>query len=94
MAEAEMISMFATTEQNMNAVERVVHYSELSPEGIGRSPSNPPSSWPAGGMIKFTDVKLAYREGLPLVLKGVDFQVNPGEKVGPFAHYKTSTDNF
>jgi ATP-binding cassette, subfamily C (CFTR/MRP), member 1 len=94
MAQAEMISMFATTEQNMNAVERVVHYSELSPEGIARSPSNPPPSWPTGGMIKFTDVKLAYREGLPLVLKGVDFQINPGEKVGLFAHYKTSTDNF
>src|ERR1700678_435323 len=75
-----MISMFATTEQNMNAVERVLHYSELSPEGNDHSPSEPPPSWPAGGMIKFTNVKLAYREGLPLVLKGIDFQVKPGEK--------------
>ena len=40
----------------------------------------PPPSWPAGGMIKFTNVKLAYREGLPLVLKGIKLQVNPGEK--------------
>jgi len=31
---SEMISMFATTEQSMNAVERVLHYSELSPEGM------------------------------------------------------------
>ena len=81
MTEAEMISMFATSEQNMNAVERVLHYSELSPEGNDRSRSDPPPSWPTGGMIKFTNVKLAYREGLPLVLKGIDFQVNPGEKV-------------
>ena len=75
-----MISMFATSEQNMNAVERVVHYSELSPEENDRSSSDPPPSWPAGGMIKFINVKLAYREGLPLVLKGIDFQINPGEK--------------
>ncbi|KAF8815566.1 multidrug resistance-associated ABC transporter [Phlegmacium glaucopus] len=78
----EMISMFATSEQNMNAVERVLHYSELSPEGNDHSSSNPPPSWPAGGMIKFVNVKLAYREGLPLVLKGIDFQISPGEKIG------------
>jgi ATP-binding cassette, subfamily C (CFTR/MRP), member 1 len=81
MAKAEMISMFATSEQNMNAVERVLHYSELSPEGNGLSPSDPPPSWPASGMIKFTNVKLAYREGLPLVLKGISFEIKPGEKV-------------
>ena len=73
--------MFATAEQSMNAVERVLHYSELSPEGNDVSPSDPPSSWPANGTIKFTNVKMAYREGLPLVLKGIDFEVKPGEKV-------------
>jgi ATP-binding cassette subfamily C (CFTR/MRP) protein 1 len=76
-----MISMFATTEQSMNAVERVLHYSELSPEGNLLPPSDPPPSWPASGMIKFTNVKLAYREGLPLVLKGISFEIKPGEKV-------------
>ena len=74
--------MFATTEQSMNAVERVLHYSELSPEGEnGFSPTDPPPSWPASGTIKFTNVKLAYREGLPLVLKGISFEIKPGEKV-------------
>jgi ATP-binding cassette, subfamily C (CFTR/MRP), member 1 len=81
MAKAELISIFATSEQNMNAVERVLHYSELSPEGNGPSSFDPPLSWPAGGTIKFINVKLAYREGLPLVLKGIDFEINPGEKV-------------
>ncbi|KAF8154551.1 multidrug resistance-associated ABC transporter [Crassisporium funariophilum] len=80
---SEMISMFATCEQNMNAVERVLHYSELPPEGgNGSSSTEPPASWPANGMIKFSNVKLAYREGLPSVLKGIDFLVNPGEKIG------------
>ena len=80
--------MFATSEQNMNAVERLLHYSELSPEGNGRSPSDPPPSWPARGRIKFNNVKLAYREGLPLVLKGISFEINPGEKVSLLDRYQ------
>jgi len=34
------------------------------------------------GKITFSNVKMAYREGLPLVLKEVSFEINPGEKVG------------
>ncbi|KAF8882127.1 P-loop containing nucleoside triphosphate hydrolase protein [Infundibulicybe gibba] len=79
---AEMISQFAQNEQNMNAVERVLHYSELAPEGDSRTPNDPPASWPGRGEITFTNVELAYREGLPLVLKDISFQVRPGEKVG------------
>jgi ATP-binding cassette, subfamily C (CFTR/MRP), member 1 len=76
-----MISQFAQNEQNMNAVERVLHYSELSPEGDATTPNDPPMSWPEKGHISFIDVEMSYREGLPLVLKGVTFQVRPGEKV-------------
>lgn len=65
----------------MNAVERVLYYSELEPEGESTTPNDPPSSWPSEGRIKFKDVELAYREGLPLVLKGISFEVKPGEKV-------------
>ncbi|KAF8066646.1 multidrug resistance-associated ABC transporter [Lyophyllum atratum] len=79
---SEMISQFAQNEQNMNAVERVLHYTELPAEGDATTPNDPPMSWPTEGKISFDDVKLAYREGLPLVLKGVTFDVKPGEKVG------------
>ncbi|KAF8880183.1 multidrug resistance-associated ABC transporter [Infundibulicybe gibba] len=79
---SEMVSQYAQNEQNMNAVERVLHYSELPSEGDSKTPNDPPTSWPAKGEIAFTNVGLAYREGLPLVLKGVSFRVNPGEKVG------------
>ena len=81
MCVAEMISQFAQNEQNMNAVERVLHYSELSREGEARTPDDPPMTWPEKGHISFVDVRMAYREGLPLVLKGVTFEVRPGEKV-------------
>ena len=80
--------MFATAEQSMNAVERVLHYSELIPEENGLSSSEPPPSWPASGTIKFSNVKLAYRDGLPLVLKGINFEIKPGEKVSLLDRYK------
>ena len=79
---ATMVQQFAQNEQNMNAVERVLVYTELLPEGDAHTPNDPPTSWPKTGKIKFTDVQMAYREGLPLVLKGVSFEVAPGEKVG------------
>ena len=78
---AETIAQFAKNEQNMNAVERMLHYSELPPEGDAVTPYDPPASWPHEGQIKFDHVELAYREGLPLVLKDVSFGVRPGEKV-------------
>jgi ATP-binding cassette, subfamily C (CFTR/MRP), member 1 len=68
--------------QNMNAVERVLVYTELPAEGERTKPSDPPTSWPSTGSIKFDNVQLAYRPELPLVLKGVDFEIQPGEKVG------------
>ncbi|KAF5354262.1 hypothetical protein D9756_007067 [Leucocoprinus leucothites] len=79
---SEMVSQFATNEQNMNAVERVLHYTELPEEGDSTKPDDPLPSWPPGGAISFQNVELAYRPGLPLVLKDVSFDVRPGEKVG------------
>jgi ATP-binding cassette subfamily C (CFTR/MRP) protein 1 len=76
-----MVAQFAQNEQNMNAVERVLVYTELPPEDDGTSSDVPPPSWPDKGEVKFSNVELAYRKGLPLVLKDVTFQVRPGEKV-------------
>lgn len=76
-----MVAQFAKNEQNMNAVERVLHYSELPPEGATSTPDDPPPSWPEQGQISFTNVEMAYREGLPLVLKDVTFEFIAGEKV-------------
>ncbi|CAA7270432.1 unnamed protein product [Cyclocybe aegerita] len=79
---SDMVSQFAQNEQNMNAVERILHYSELPQEGDVSSPTDPPPTWPTEGRIEFTDVELAYREGLPLVLKGVSFEIKSREKIG------------
>ena len=40
-----------------------------------------PDSWPTEGAIVGTNVQMRYRDG-PLVLKGVDFSIRGGEKLG------------
>ncbi|RPD65442.1 multidrug resistance-associated ABC transporter [Lentinus tigrinus ALCF2SS1-7] len=77
-----MVSTYAQNEQNFNAVERVLYYTELPSEGAATTPNDPPPSWPDAGAIEFKGVEMAYRPGLPAVLKGVSFEVKPGEKVG------------
>lgn len=66
----------------MNTAERVSHYSRLEPEAALVTSHDPDASWPEHGVIEFKDVKMAYREGLPDVLKGVSFRTRPGEKIG------------
>lgn len=79
---SDLISNYAQNEQNFNAVERVLHYTGLPSEGETATPNDPPASWPEQGRIQFDNVDFAYREGLPLVLKDVSFELKPGEKVG------------
>lgn len=42
----------------------------------------PPPSWPSEGRVEMNDVKMAYRPGLPLVLKGITMSSNASEKIG------------
>ncbi|KAL1744151.1 P-loop containing nucleoside triphosphate hydrolase protein [Schizophyllum fasciatum] len=78
----QIVTQYAELEQHMNAVERILNYSELPAEAPPTTPEDPPPTWPAQGRIEFKNVEMAYREGLPLVLKGVSFTIEPGEKVG------------
>ncbi|KAL4252214.1 ATP-binding cassette transporter C [Abortiporus biennis] len=79
---SDLVSQYAQNEQNFNAAERVLYYTELPSEGDKTTPNDPPPSWPENGVIQFNNVELSYRPGLPLVLKGVSFRIRPGEKVG------------
>jgi len=40
-----------------------------------------PPEWPSQGVVTGTDIELKYRDG-PLVLKGLSFDIQGGEKVG------------
>jgi len=41
----------------------------------------PPKEWPSNGEVKFINLKVRYREGLDLALKGLDILVEGGQKV-------------
>ena len=75
------MTTYAHNEQNFNAVERILHYTRLPSEGAATTHNDPPPSWPESGSVEFKDVELAYRPGLPTVLRGVSFKVKPREKV-------------
>lgn len=41
-----------------------------------------PQDWPSSGGITFVDYKMRYGENAPIVLNGIDFHIQPGEKLG------------
>ncbi|KAH7339705.1 P-loop containing nucleoside triphosphate hydrolase protein [Rhizoctonia solani] len=79
---SQMVTQLAQVEQDMNTVERIVHYRNLEQEPPATLPDDPPQDWPQRGGIDFRNVALRYRDGLPLVLDGLTFDVKPGERVG------------
>lgn len=78
-----LLKTFTQVENEMNACERVLEYAFKVPqeEPYIITETETPKSWPQG-QIKFSDVSMRYRDGLPLVLKGLNFDVKAGEKIG------------
>ncbi|KAM0755919.1 ATP-dependent bile acid permease [Meredithblackwellia eburnea MCA 4105] len=79
---SQLVTSFATVEQDMNTSERISHYAHLPSEGALENPADPDETWPPEGKLSFQDVRMRYREGLPEVLKGVSFETKVGEKIG------------
>lgn len=68
----------------MNATERIHHYgTQLEQEPLLHL-TNPDvtDKWPQHGAIEFDKVEMRYRDGLPLVLKGLSLSVKGGERIG------------
>ena len=60
-------------------------YSNLQPEASLESllpDQKPHPDWPREGQIQMEDVAFQYSNELPLVLKNLDFTIQPAEKVG------------
>ncbi|KAG1831992.1 ABC transporter [Suillus subalutaceus] len=79
-----MVRQVAEVENNMNSVERVVHYTkEVEQEAAHEVEDSPaPADWPSRGEIVMKDVVMRYRPELPPVLKGLSMSLSPGEKIG------------
>ncbi|KAK8811416.1 hypothetical protein WA158_003150 [Blastocystis sp. Blastoise] len=75
--------VMAQLEAQMNSVERVKYYIDtVEPESnMILEDHRPPENWPTEGAIKFDNFEMRYRNG-PKVLKGVNMDIHPMEKVG------------
>ena len=84
-----MVRQVAEVENDMNAVERIIHYaSEIEQEAPHKvKDSAAPPSWPFEGRIVMKDVFMKYRSELPPVLKGLSMDIGPGEKIGIVGRY-------
>eukprot|EP00475_Leptophrys_vorax_P018991 TRINITY_DN25961_c0_g2_i3.p1 TRINITY_DN25961_c0_g2~~TRINITY_DN25961_c0_g2_i3.p1 ORF type:complete len:1046 (+),score=330.85 TRINITY_DN25961_c0_g2_i3:240-3140(+) len=78
-----VVRQSAEAENYMTSLERIHTYSELPSEGALVVESNRPAAeWPEAGEIEVLNFKMRYRPELDLVLKGLEFKIKAGEKVG------------
>lgn len=79
-----LVDTFNEAEASITSIERVHAMCELPEEKSMITDKNMhlPDSWPQRGLVEFEDVKLRYRDGLPLALDGLSFVAKPGERIG------------
>lgn len=76
------VRQLAEVENNMNATERVHYYGTELEEEAPLHRVEVDASWPEKGHIVFDHTQMRYRDGLPLVLKGLTMDVRGGERIG------------
>jgi ABC-type multidrug transport system fused ATPase/permease subunit len=79
-----LVRVATDVETNIVSCERVIEYTKLKSEGPWETVEHhqPSPNWPEKGEIVYEGVECRYRDGLDLVLKGVDFKVQAQEKIG------------
>ncbi|KAI1971112.1 ATP-binding cassette transporter yor1 [Ophidiomyces ophidiicola] len=76
------VRQLAEVENNMNATERIHYYGTQIEEEAPLHLRELDQNWPQTGEIIFSDVQMRYRDGLPLVLQGLNMKVHGGERIG------------
>jgi len=79
-----LVDTFSDTEAAITAIERVDAMADLPREKsmVTDREFQPPANWPELGLLKFDNVSLRYREGLPLALNGLSFDIPAGKSCG------------
>ena len=70
--------------KSASSIERLYDYAfwKEHEEPFDKPVPNKGKDWLSEGGIKGRNLKVRYRDGLPLVLDGIDFDFLPGQKVG------------
>ncbi|KAF5303202.1 hypothetical protein FQA39_LY10115 [Lamprigera yunnana] len=73
------VRRWADLENQMTAAERILEYRTIDSEvKEGTRPSN----WPSNGKVIFKDVSLRYSQNCERVLKDINFEIQPKQKIG------------
>jgi ABC-type multidrug transport system fused ATPase/permease subunit len=77
------VQLYAEIQQNLNSVERVLEYTNVTQEPTvpPHSQHDVPSQWPSRGHVQFNAYTTRYAPNLEPVLKDVCFEAKPGERV-------------
>lgn len=77
------IKMLVALETSIIAVERILEYCGLKPEAPAHvTETTPEPEWPQEGGVKFEHYSTKYRENLDLILKDINLDIKPHEKIG------------
>jgi ATP-binding cassette, subfamily C (CFTR/MRP), member 1 len=76
------IRQLAEVENNFNSAERLHYYATNIEQEAPLKLMPVADSWPEKGEITFENVKMRYREGLPLVLHELNLHIAAGERIG------------
>lgn len=76
------IRQSAEVANQLMAVERILEYRDLKPETTPDKPRKMDEHWPENGKIEFRNVFYRYFKDAEPVLKGLNFVVQPKEKIG------------
>lgn len=74
------IRLYTNVELDMNAVDRVLEYSNIKQETYGGI--DPPAAWPIHGRLEVRELTVKYAADLPSVLKELNFFVEGSQRVG------------
>lgn len=74
------VRLYTSVELDMNAVDRVLEYSNIKQEEYNGI--DPPAAWPTHGRLEVLDLTIKYASDLPSVLKDVNFCVEGNQRVG------------
>jgi len=66
----------------MTSAERVLAYTSLPPEPGYCIQAEPPENWPDHGLVSLRNLSLQYVDNGVMVLKNLNLEVHPKEKVG------------
>jgi ABC-type multidrug transport system fused ATPase/permease subunit len=73
---------YASLELDMNALERVLEFTQVETEAETETGGIVPATWPTQGLVQVCNITARYKPTGPDVLRNVSLTLQPGQRVG------------